>query len=536
MANYSYDPNTPLLKLSPSDQWTIGNAFQGTFICGGTGSGKSSGSGRTLAHAFLKAGFGGLVLCAKPDEADVWRRYAAETGRENSLIVMDGSGKKRFNFLDYELARVDAGRHTTPFALETLMKIHEAIKIIDGDGGGGSNESFWRDSVRLLLSHSIDMLYLAYGRITFMELLLFIQTMPTSVKQSREDPEYLARSFHYKTVGIAEQNADTPTQRTNLSIINHWFLSFYDMDHKTRSNIIATLNAMMLDFTKGDLAQIFCTDTNIVPDMSHHGAVILLDFPLKQWQRGGILAQHIFKYAWMRAIERRKAAPDARPCFLWADEYQLFTSSYDAEFQSTARSSKACTVYLTQSVPALRNAVRSTVAKDAVDDLLNNFLTRIIHTCLDSTTQFWAAETIGKSLVWRHSQNESINQGVNWGESTSSNTGWGTGYSSGNADGITTNRQETGGRNSGYNHGRNRSENEGISSGQSGGGSRGESQGFSRQETLDYTVQPSFFGSGLRMGGEANQYLVDGIFLVGGKIWNHNAQPYLLCSFHQNAS
>ena len=51
-------------------------------ITGQTGKGKTSGPGRLLAKAYLRAGFGGLVLCAKVDEADLWRKYLGETGRE----------------------------------------------------------------------------------------------------------------------------------------------------------------------------------------------------------------------------------------------------------------------------------------------------------------------------------------------------------------------------------------------------------------------------------------------------------------------
>ena len=48
-----------------ADTWRIKDACEGTVIFGGTGSGKTSGSGRALARSFLAAGFGGLVLCAK---------------------------------------------------------------------------------------------------------------------------------------------------------------------------------------------------------------------------------------------------------------------------------------------------------------------------------------------------------------------------------------------------------------------------------------------------------------------------------------
>lgn len=84
---YLTDLNAPLLQLSPRDAWRLRDACEGTVIFGGTGSGKSSGSGRAIARAFLRAGFGGLVLCAKQDdERERWKAYARETGRARSTL------------------------------------------------------------------------------------------------------------------------------------------------------------------------------------------------------------------------------------------------------------------------------------------------------------------------------------------------------------------------------------------------------------------------------------------------------------------
>ena len=60
--------------------WTLGDAFQGVLIMGENGSGKTSGSGELLARKYLKAGFGGLVLCFKTDEAALWRQYLYAPG------------------------------------------------------------------------------------------------------------------------------------------------------------------------------------------------------------------------------------------------------------------------------------------------------------------------------------------------------------------------------------------------------------------------------------------------------------------------
>ena len=68
MADYIANLDAPLLRLSHKDVFTLRDACQGVHVFGGIGSGKTSGSGKALASAYLRAGFGGLVLCAKPDE------------------------------------------------------------------------------------------------------------------------------------------------------------------------------------------------------------------------------------------------------------------------------------------------------------------------------------------------------------------------------------------------------------------------------------------------------------------------------------
>src|ERR1700685_1819856 len=95
--------DAPLLKLSRLSDFTFEDATKGVHIFGGIGSGKTSGSGKMLAGAYLRAGMGGLITAVKPEEVELWKRYAAEHGRSNSLIIFDGS--ECFNFLTYELAR-----------------------------------------------------------------------------------------------------------------------------------------------------------------------------------------------------------------------------------------------------------------------------------------------------------------------------------------------------------------------------------------------------------------------------------------------
>ena len=94
----------PLVRFSrlPADTWTLADSFQGVCIFGENGSGKTSGSGRVLARKYLEAGLGGMVLCFKTDEADLWRSYLKAAGREQDGRFFGVNEAYRFNFMDYE--------------------------------------------------------------------------------------------------------------------------------------------------------------------------------------------------------------------------------------------------------------------------------------------------------------------------------------------------------------------------------------------------------------------------------------------------
>ena len=128
------DLDFPLIKFSDdrNDWWTLRNAVEGVQIFGGIGSGKTSGSGRMIASSFLKNGFGGIVLCAKPDEADEWIRYARECGREDDLILFREGSEWRFNPLHYETTRSGKGAGLTMNITELCMTVFKMGQRITG--------------------------------------------------------------------------------------------------------------------------------------------------------------------------------------------------------------------------------------------------------------------------------------------------------------------------------------------------------------------------------------------------------------------
>jgi hypothetical protein len=125
------------LSSSAKDTLTLADAKTGVPITGQTDKGKTSGPGRLLAKAYLRAGFGGLVLCAKIDEADLWRKYLLETGREADGHFFGENAEHSFNFLSYESAVSGADLE------ENIVNLMiEVARITNPQGKGGENEGF----------------------------------------------------------------------------------------------------------------------------------------------------------------------------------------------------------------------------------------------------------------------------------------------------------------------------------------------------------------------------------------------------------
>jgi type IV secretory pathway TraG/TraD family ATPase VirD4 len=533
----------PLLRFSnhPADQWTTTDALEHALIVGGTGSGKTSGSATAIASVFLAEGWGGLVLCAKPDEASRWCKLCQKTGREKSLILMNAQGHYRINFIDYlmRLPREMGGGSATN-VVEVLLHVIEASQT---QSGAAPENDFWRKALRQLLTCAIITLYHAHGRVRLDELIQLVNSVPSSEEQAR-DPDYRSWSFCYSTLKKLFVDPAVPIDKREAGLITAYFArGLGRLDPKTRSNIIITLSAELDLFMRGPLHTLFCTNTNIIPEATHEGVVLVVDLPLKRYEHIGRVAQILVKYLWQKATERRTVYPHTRPVFLFADEAQLFISSYDMEFLSTARSARAATVYITQNLPSLYASIGGAHPQDRVDALVGNFQTKIFHANTCHRTNQWAADMIGKAVQRRYSNN--------WSASNSAQRQHGTTGSWGTQEG------ESGGRNRGSSAGFsysdpggpisvNYSANSGSQSGTSssrskgGGWSRGSSNSYSESdgggwsEQVDYVVQPADFANRLRQGGPRNHFFVTGVVLQANRAFSRTGTCWTPVAFHQS--
>ncbi|MES2572758.1 MAG: type IV secretory system conjugative DNA transfer family protein [Verrucomicrobiota bacterium] len=424
-ATWSLDERVCSFSNRPADTWRLRDACEGTLIMGASGSGKTSGSGRLIAKSMLRNGFGGLVLCAKSDEPELWRQYARETGREESLLYFGEPGREwAFNFLDYECQRPGAGAGLTENLVNLFLQVAE---ISENKHGRGGKDDFWQRTMKQMLRNAIDIVSIARGGVSLTEIHHVIQSAPQSLSQTRS-VEWQERSDCYSYLKQAEEAANIDRSRLNDFQMagQYWMQEFPSMADKTRSIIVSSFTSMADGFLRGKLRNLFCGETNCVPEMVLNGTVVVVALPVKEYAEIGQFAAALWKYMLQKALERRAdlGTESARPVFIWADEAQYFFTSYDQLFQTTARSAKAATVYLTQNLPNLYDAFGGDGAgKSKADSLLGNLGTKIFHANSDPVTNHWASETIGKTS--RIMLNYSDGRSSSFGGSPSRNMGQG---------------------------------------------------------------------------------------------------------------
>ena len=93
-----------LFPVAPytAGRWTLEEACLENLITGGTGSGKTNGPFQYIIRSFLRAGCGGIFLCAKKDAVKDYRKIIESEHREQDLAARN-SGQ------DFSTAPGDGG-------------------------------------------------------------------------------------------------------------------------------------------------------------------------------------------------------------------------------------------------------------------------------------------------------------------------------------------------------------------------------------------------------------------------------------------
>jgi hypothetical protein len=410
-----------LFRFNGSETFTGRDAFEGAFVSGALGAGKSSGPGSLLSSSMLRAGYGFAVCVAKPDELELWCRYFKGTGRDprDDIRVIQPSPMHPGQVWPRELGEPFGYRHNVlqhefrsgGYLVDNVVDVlHSAV--VGGVAAAKEND-FWERSSKEMLRNAVSLSVMQapapqQASIRLDDVLDIIMTAPTSMADL-ESRTYKAGRCAEALRLADERLRDLPDpQYRDLQLAaRYWLVQHLRMAEETRTSIQATITSKISSLLWSPFRELLNSesDPEAAPERSlqadprtGHAKVLVFNIPVKLFGEAGRTAQLLLKAGWQKAVDRRirdirNNDPRCRPVSGWADEAQYFVTRQDATFQQTARDAMAATVFLTQNLPNLY----AELGEHHTHSLLGNLQTKIILANGDTTTNEWAERLFGKA-------------------------------------------------------------------------------------------------------------------------------------------
>ena len=318
----------PILDWRRGEQWTMARAMQGTLIVGSTGSGKTSGSGATIARALLRNGFSGLVLTVKTDEPENWQQHCEKEGRLDDLIFFHPGTGYCFNPLEFE--PINENR------VQLFLKLSEL-----GLGGTTPVTDYWIEERKKLLRNLFQLIESAGLTPSVMILAKILSQAPPSLA-------VVASATWQRDSACAQAIAEARRRRgtdpDTLIAVEYFDQEFPTLNSRTRSIVVSMVSNTFDLLRRSPLRELFTESSTISPNSIFAGnKILVVNLPVKESIDVGRCANVIWKFCFQREVERRA---EKTPTFIWVDEAQLFLNRDDYLFQTTARSSGCASVYV----------------------------------------------------------------------------------------------------------------------------------------------------------------------------------------------
>ncbi|MGD9721461.1 MAG: type IV secretory system conjugative DNA transfer family protein [Pirellulales bacterium] len=477
-----WHPLTPLFAWSDVESFTLQDSYCGTLALAQTGGGKTTGPIATMFYSMLRAGFGAMVLLVKDDRRffeDICRR----AGRARDVIVFSPNEPRRWNFLNHELARKGRGAGLTENIVNLFTTTMEVVDRNSRQGGGRESDPYWQLACRQLLRNLTDLAVLSLGTINIRDFYRIVISAPESVKEAHSE-HWMKQSFCAWCLNQAMEKCPE-SRRRDLAIVTDYFLSeFPKISPKTRGTIVSTFSVMADSLQRGILSELFCGETNITPEETEAGKIILVDMPVIEYGAVGALANGLWKYGFQRAIEKRDVRKSPRPVGLVIDEFQALLTTADQQFLSTCRGARVATLVATQNVSNLYAALGGRQEAEAeVDSLCGNLCTKIFGCNGDFVTNKWASDMIGQS------RQMFFNSGNSYQPADALSGVFGLGQGPQTSAGMS--------------------------------------------EQMCHEIEPSIFPA-LSCGGYANGGCIQTLVFAAGKVFRDTGKPWRFHTFHQN--
>jgi len=310
-----------------------------------------------------------LVIDPKGDYGEKVGRLCNNYGREKDLLILDPANPQstiRWNPLDsldddYELA-------------SRFTAVMEALGTKSGE------TSFWLDSARKFLRHSIYLLR---------------KTNPLGTPPSFHEISRLLNS---------DSEIVRRTDRLNVTDSStgpclDYFVEWIEMPDEQRGGVQSHLSNMIDPFLMEPYKTVFAgRSTARISEMITAGKILYVNMPIADKEVMARTIGTFVKLEYFREVLKRPGKE--RPSLYVCDEFQVFyTDSQgkgDADFFERCRQSNHVNLVATQNLPSLLKQAKK---KSSIDNFLGNCATKIFLRNADIETNQYASKLIGQSIV-----------------------------------------------------------------------------------------------------------------------------------------
>lgn len=367
----------PLTFAAGGFDWNWSDFYKNAIVFGEPGSGKTSCVLNSLLDGLLASAReggirpSGLILDPKGDFADKIQTLAVRYGWREHLVILDPSQPEtsiRWNPFDVPPESFDAYELASRF-----------VAVMETLGMKNQDTSFWIDSAKTFLRHTIAMLDLT-------------RSEPPSlvdVQRSAMDPTFLYERA--TRLDLADDRCD----ECLTYLANEWG----SIAPQTRTAVQMQLSNMLDPFSLPDYRRIFSGPSTIrIADIVNDGKLLYVHMPLADKEAMARTVATLIKLEYFREVLRRPNKE--RPSFFLCDEFQSFFThgqgKGDADFFERSRQSRHANVIVTHNISSL---VRYCPRKEIVTNLLGLCAVKIFLRNTDEETNQYASHLFGQHVV-----------------------------------------------------------------------------------------------------------------------------------------
>ena len=370
--------------------------YQNVLITGTIGTGKTSSAMYPFTYQLMKYNaenlskkLGMLILDVKGNYVKQIYEYASITGRLDDLVIIDLSGKIKYNPLDKPnlKANVLANR------LRTILSLFSK----------NNSESYWLDKAEQILCEAIKLCRIYNnGYVTFTELhrLIFSEDYFKSKIN-------LLRDSFIQTPFNNEESFDL------IGCIDFFQKEFFALDSRTLNILKSEISLITGNFVSDfHISNVFCPTKDEINfkgfrDVLMSGKIVILKMNISEYKNLSKLIAAYLKLDFQNEIINQLSNNNIiRKTAFICDEYHEYVTDTDSNFLSICREAKCINILSTQSYTSILNTLGN---ESTTKVIIQNIINKLWFRTDDIFTIEQAQKQIGKTEHIRHSVSISEN-------------------------------------------------------------------------------------------------------------------------------